>query len=99
MQRTCARIGIDDCKKANAVNYCYCSKEACNTPERRLAEAGWATGETRRTGHELDLTAGGPPVDDEDLGAVEGSGEFDWDHPSFYYDQYYDTGLGDMEPH
>lgn len=93
VQRTCARIGIDDCKKANAVNYCYCSKEACNTPDRRLAEAGWAATEPRR-GHDLKTTAGGlPPVDDEDL-AGEGSGEEDWH--GFYYDSYYDTG--DLEP-
>jgi hypothetical protein len=36
--RTCATVGIDDCKKANGVNYCYCSRDGCNTPDRRLSE-------------------------------------------------------------
>jgi len=31
---TCAPIAIEDCKKANGINYCYCKKEGCNTPER-----------------------------------------------------------------
>ena len=25
--RTCAPIAIEDCKKANGINYCYCKKE------------------------------------------------------------------------
>ena len=90
--RTCAPIGIDDCKKANAVNYCYCSKEGCNTPDRRLAEPVDASQSHR--GHALDFTATGrqkTPVDDED-GEGSGGSEDDWG--SFYYDSYYDTAAG-----
>lgn len=35
--RTCARVGIEDCKEINGVNYCYCKGELCNTPDRKLA--------------------------------------------------------------
>ena len=51
IMRTCAPIAIEDCKKANGINYCYCKKEGCNTPERRLSDP-------ERTGKHIQ--AGGP---------------------------------------
>jgi len=36
--RTCAPIQFDECKKANSVNYCYCSKQGCNSPDNRLPD-------------------------------------------------------------
>ena len=61
--RTCAPIGIDDCKAANGVNYCYCSGEGCNTPERRLPPAdGWSPAHQPRQGHEIDFTRSGGGV-------------------------------------
>lgn len=30
VQRTCTPLGIDDCKKANGVHYCYCNHQLCN---------------------------------------------------------------------
>ena len=36
--RSCAPIAIEDCKEANGINYCYCKKEGCNTPERKLSD-------------------------------------------------------------
>lgn len=93
IMRTCAPIGIDDCKAANGVNYCYCSTEGCNTPERRLSHPeGWSP--KPRQGHEIDFSAPRiqevvPADDDEDH--FEGSGgEEDW---GFYYDSYYDTAF------
>jgi len=94
IMRTCAPIAIEDCKKANGINYCYCKKEGCNTPERRLSDP-------ERTGKQ----AGGPEkkfldhseaghvapsitkfsdlhLDDEDMS--EGSGGWG----DFYYDDY-----------
>jgi len=94
IMRTCAPIAIEDCKKANGINYCYCKKEGCNTPDRRLSDP-------ERTGKQ----AGGPEkkfldhseaghvapsiskfsdlhLDDEDL--TEGSGGWG----DFYYDEY-----------
>jgi len=99
VMRTCAKIGIDDCKEANSVNYCYCSKEGCNTPERLLSPSvGWRPDDhiqpRPRQGHEIDFSAPRiqhPPIDDEDsVGGVEGSGDED-DWGNFYYDSYYDT--------
>jgi len=94
IMRTCAPIAIEDCKKANGINYCYCKKEGCNTPERRLSDP-------ERTGKKaggaekkfLDHSEAGhvPPsvsrfsdlhLDDEDLN--EGSGGWG----DFYYDDY-----------
>lgn len=66
--RTCAPVGIDDCKKANGVNYCYCSRDGCNTPDRRLSEPSPSdhvsskaadsapAGSRHRQGHELSLS-------------------------------------------
>jgi len=94
IMRTCAPIAIEDCKKANGINYCYCKKEGCNTPERRLSDP-------ERTGKQaggaekkfLDHSEAGhvPPsvsrfsdlhLDDEDM--AEGSGGWG----DFYYDDY-----------
>lgn len=38
--RTCATVGIDDCKVANDVTYCYCKNELCNNPGRKLSTPG-----------------------------------------------------------
>ncbi|XP_059083153.1 uncharacterized protein LOC131880513 isoform X2 [Tigriopus californicus] len=37
LSRTCARVGIEDCKEINGVTYCYCKGELCNTPDRKLS--------------------------------------------------------------
>lgn len=34
--RTCAKISVNDCKKANTITYCYCKNELCNNPSRKL---------------------------------------------------------------
>ena len=83
--RSCAPIAIEDCKEANGINYCYCKKEGCNTPERKLSDP-----------HKPDLGKSQAAArvsqehsqsfsryfDDEDLN--EGSGEWG----DFYYDDY-----------
>jgi len=107
IMRTCAPIAIEDCKKANGINYCYCKKEGCNTPERRLSDperTGKQAGGTEKKF--LDHSEAGhvaPSItkfsdlhlDDEDLG--EGSGGWG----DFYYDDYnygnYDQDYTDMD--
>jgi len=92
IMRTCAPIAIEDCKKANGINYCYCKKEGCNTPERRLSDPE-RTGKKAGDKTSLDRSEAGyvsPSVsrfsdihmDDEDM--VEGSGGWG----DFYYDDY-----------
>ena len=85
VMRSCAPIAIEDCKEANGINYCYCKKEGCNTPERKLSDP-----------HKPDLGKSQAAArvsqehsqsfsryfDDEDLN--EGSGEWG----DFYYDDY-----------
>ena len=88
--RTCAPIAFDDCRKANGINYCYCKKEGCNTPERRLQspeqpqEAASSLGQSQAAARvavsDKSFTRF---FDDEDMGH-EGSG--DWG--DFYYDDY-----------
>ncbi|XP_023329337.1 uncharacterized protein LOC111702044 [Eurytemora carolleeae] len=106
VMRTCAPIGIDDCKKANSVNYCYCSKDGCNTPDRRLSQPeGWAESKPRH-GHELDLSApriqatdrltdkkhSPVPVNQPPTDDEDAEeGSGGDDWGSFYYDSYYDT--------
>ena len=91
--RTCAPIAIEDCKEANGINYCYCKKEGCNTPERRLASAASGAREDQPAASSLGQSQAAARVavsdksftryfDDEDM--VEGSG--DWG--DFYYDDY-----------
>jgi len=108
IMRTCAPIAIEDCKKANGINYCYCKKEGCNTPERRLSDP-------ERTGKQaggaekkfLDHSEAGhvPPsvsrfsdlhLDDEDL--TEGSGEWgDFYYDDYNYGNYGQEDYGDMD--
>jgi len=107
IMRTCAPIAIEDCKKANGINYCYCKKEGCNTPERRLSDPE-RTGKQAGGGEKkfLEHTEAGhvaPSItkfsdlhlDDEDLS--EGSGGWG----DFYYDDYnygnYDQDYTDMD--
>ena len=91
--RTCAPIAFDDCRKANGINYCYCKKEGCNTPERRLQSPENADTGVQHTASSLGQSQAAARVavsdksftrffDDEDMG--EGSG--DWG--DFYYDDY-----------
>lgn len=50
--RTCAPIQFDECKKANSVNYCYCSNQGCNSPESRLpATSGDSSAATQGGAH------------------------------------------------
>lgn len=90
VMRTCAPIAFDDCRKANGINYCYCKKEGCNTPERRLqspdqpevaasSSLGQSQAAARVAVSDKSFTRF---FDDEDMG--EGSG--DWG--DFYYDDY-----------
>ncbi|XP_040580737.1 uncharacterized protein [Lepeophtheirus salmonis] len=62
--RSCARLGLDVCKEANNVTYCYCSKNECNTPESRLIDPTTY----------LDSQSGNILTDDEDF--FESSGGF-----------------------
>jgi len=105
VMRTCAPIAIEDCKEANGINYCYCKKEGCNTPERKLSDP-----ENNDTFSSLGDSQAAARVsssypsytrvavsdksftryfDDEDLD--EGSG--DWG--DFYYDDYNYIDKGD----
>merc|ERR1719402_1402842 len=86
ISRTCAPVGIDDCKVANGVTYCYCSTDRCNTPDRRLSDPAPPPAPSRH--HAVEDAHGA--MDDEDVGA-EGSG---WPTP-FYYDNYYESGAYD----
>jgi len=93
IMRTCQKYGIEDCKVANSINYCYCSQEGCNTPDPELSSSeGWKSDiSLPRQGHEIHFSAPSiqhPPMDDEDS-LEEGSADEDWG--SFYYDSYYDT--------
>jgi len=108
IMRTCAPIAIEDCKKANGINYCYCKKEGCNTPDRRLSDP-------ERTGKQaggadkkfLDHSEAGhvPPsvsrfsdlhLDDEDL--TEGSGAWgDFYYDDYNYGNYEQEDYGDMD--
>lgn len=90
IMRTCAPIAIEDCKKANGINYCYCKKEGCNTPDRRLLDPD-RTGKQAGSSDKKFEAAHVPPsvskfsdlhFDDEDIG--EGSGGWG----EFYYDDY-----------
>jgi len=47
--RTCAPIQFDECKKANTVNYCYCSNQGCNSPESRLPATTGGGGHSSET--------------------------------------------------
>ena len=92
--RSCAPIAIEDCKEANGINYCYCKKEGCNTPERKLSDPhkpglGHSQAAARIS---PDQSFGRYFDDDEDLG--EGSGQWG----EFYYDDYnYNIGIGSSE--
>ena len=87
--RNCAPIAFEECKEANGVNYCYCKREGCNTPDRRLSPSvndtssfsslGDAQAAARVSSSDKSFTR---YFDDEDF--VEGSG--DWG--DFYYDDY-----------
>ena len=89
--RTCAPIAFDDCREANGINYCYCKKEGCNTPERKLqspentephhqvSNLGQSQAAARVAVSDKSFTRF---FDDEDM--AEGSG--DWG--DFYYDDY-----------
>jgi len=98
VMRSCAPIAIEDCKEANGINYCYCKKEGCNTPDRKLSEP--------QKPHKPDLGKSQAAArvsqdhgqsfsryfDDEDID--EGSGEWG----DFYYDDYnYIGGNADSE--
>lgn len=100
IMRTCAPIKIDDCKIANAVSYCYCSTDKCNTPDRRLSDPAPPVNKQiddfgRQSGkqHSPHSSSQTSPPDDEDN--TEGSAGW----ASFYYDNYYDEaydlGYGD----
>ena len=81
--RTCAPIAIEDCKEANGINYCYCKKEGCNTPENKDTSSSLG-------GYEEDSDKSFIRYfEDEDLD--EGSG--DWG--DFYYDDYNYNDRGD----
>ncbi len=92
------------------MNYCYCSRDSCNTPDRRLLEPDQTKpleGPPRhRQGHELPLS---PPQSSGGIGhhSAKASaaapvddedaakdGSGDGDWESFYYDSYYDGGRG-----
>ena len=85
--RSCAPIAIEDCKEANGINYCYCKKEGCNTPDRKLSEPhkphkpdiGKSQAAARVSADHGQFNR---YFDDEDIG--EGSGEWG----DFYYDDY-----------
>ena len=75
--RSCAPIAIDDCKEANGINYCYCKKEGCNTPERKLSDPhkpglGHSQAAARIS---TDQSFGRYFDDDEDLSRALASGE------------------------
>jgi len=93
VMRTCAPIAFDDCRKANGINYCYCKKEGCNTPERRLQSPDKPEQVHKHSASSLGQSQAAARVavsdksftrffDDEDMS--EGSG--DWG--DFYYDDY-----------
>lgn len=97
IMRTCAPVKIDDCQIANAVTYCYCSSDKCNTPDRRLSDPAppviKRTDDFGRKSKKPHASLQTSPPDDEDN--VEGSAGW----PPFYYDNYYedsyDLGYGD----
>lgn len=110
IMRTCAPIAIEDCKKANGINYCYCKKEGCNTPERRLSDPERTGKHIQAGGPEkkfLDHSEAGhvPPsvtkfsdlhLDDEDIG--EGSGGWgDFYYDDYNYGNYDDEEYGDAD--
>lgn len=86
IMRNCAPIGIDDCKVANGVTYCYCSSDKCNTPDRRLSDPSprQATPPPSDDFKQPHAQSQMSPPDDED----NEEGSAGW--ASFYYDNYYD---------
>ena len=88
-------------KEANGINYCYCKKEGCNTPERKLSDPENKTddtfsnlGDSQAAAH---VSSSYPSYtrpryfDDEDLD--DGSGVWG----DFYYEDYYRGGYVDIE--
>ena len=95
--RSCAPIAIEDCKEANGINYCYCKKEGCNTPERKLSDPHKpGLGHSQAAARISSDQSFGRYFDDEDLS--EGSGQWG----DFYYDDYNYLGSTDdssVRPH
>ena len=100
--RECSRVGIDDCKEANGVTYCYCRGNMCNTPERKLLDVKELYTPSKNMMSiegSADYSLPGFSAqnlhylhDDEDLSSdSEGSGD---EYAEFYYDDYmYDKEL------
>jgi len=85
IMRNCAKHGIDDCKEANGVTYCYCSSDKCNTPDRRLSDPSPSHPSPRpHDDFAPHAQSQMSPPDDED----NEEGSAGW--ASFYYDNYYD---------
>lgn len=45
LSRTCERIGLDDCKTANFIEYCYCTKDLCNENHGGIDDEGFDDGD------------------------------------------------------
>ena len=57
--RTCAPVGVDDCKEINGVTYCYCKNELCNSPSDVLSSPAGHKAEVRYDNYDGDY-----PYDD-----------------------------------
>lgn len=103
--RTCTNMSRDACDESDksGETLCYCKKELCNTPERKLSDPpNVAASQSRREGVARALHSGSSPLnsatsDDEDLtkfggkkheGSEGSEGSGDGDNSD---DTYYDT--------
>ena len=103
--RTCTNVTRDACDESgkSGETFCYCKKELCNTPERKLSDPpNVAASQARREGVARALHSGSSPLnsatsDDEDLTKfggkkhelTEGSGDEDNNSDDAYYDTTY----------